>query len=285
MTGNSHASQLHPSIRRSPAEVMAGDFCHDTLTGRFSTANLPTTFTGGSPQPVATMINVRNIREAILIAAVLFLSINSIAARTNAFGMQPTEDLSQVVTRSRPGVVEILTERTDGSAVGSGVVIRAGKDGSADILTAAHIVARAENLLVRMFDEKWVEAVVIVEDHERDVALIRTCCVAGVTPVDVSSSEPPLPGSPVFAMGYPMNGAATVTRGVVSAVTENLENDRIEIQTDAAINPGNSGGPLFSADGKLIGINSYTMKGDDGEFIDGISFAIAMSTVQRVIGE
>ncbi|MCZ6539767.1 MAG: trypsin-like peptidase domain-containing protein, partial [Chloroflexi bacterium] len=224
-------------------------------------------------------------REAILIADVLFLSINSAMASDVASGTQPTEDLCQVVTRSRPGVVEILIERADGSAVGSGVVIRAGKDGSADIITAAHIVARAENLLVRMFDEKWVEAVVIVEDPERDVALIRTCCVIGVTPVDMSRGEPPLPGSPVFAMGYPMNGAATVTRGIVSAVTENLEYGRIEIQTDAAINPGNSGGPLFSADGQLIGINSYTMKGDDGGFIDGISFAIAMSTVRQVIGE
>ena len=219
----------------------------------------------------------------------LILAVNTAVARTDASDVQSsinsTRDLSQVIAESRPSVVKIQIERTDGLFGGSGVVIRAGKDGSADILTAAHVIARADRILVQLFDEKWIEAVVVVEDSGRDVALIQACCVAGLVPVKVSNRDLPLPGSPVFAMGYPTNISASVTMGIVSAVNENLDADRIEIQTDAAINPGNSGGPLFSADGLLIGITSYTLETDDGGFIDGISFAIAMSTVQQVIGE
>lgn len=229
------------------------------------------------------MIKIKNIREAILVAAVLILSVNSVAVRTSA--SDAAGDLSQVVAQSRPSVVKIQTVRADRLFGGSGVVIRSGKDGSADILTAAHVVARADKVLIQLFDEKWIEGVVVVEDEERDVALIRACCVAGLVSAELSPGEPPLPGSSVFAMGYPTNDTASVSKGIVSAVIENLEADRIEIQTDAAINPGNSGGPLFSANGQLIGINSYTLEGDAGGFVDGISFAIAMSTVRQVIGK
>ena len=74
-----------------------------------------------------------------------------------------------------------------------------------------------------------------------------------------------------------------MTIGIVSAVSENLEMDRVEIQTDAAINPGNSGGPLFSGNGQLVGINVTTVKERGGKIIEGISLAIAMSTIQRTV--
>ena len=127
-----------------------------------------------------------------------------------------------------------------------------------------------------------MEAEVVVDDPTRDVAMIRACCLPGLIPAELHPGDVPMPGSAVYAMGYP-RGEATVTIGIVSGIRDNSEADRIEIQTDAAINPGNSGGPLFTLDGRVVGINSYKVNGV-GRLIDGISFAIAIPTIERVIG-
>ena len=86
-------------------------------------------------------------------------------------------------------------------------------------------------------------------------------------------------------MGYPLGlDRATVTRGIVSAVWLDNAMERWLVQTDAPINPGNSGGPLFTMDGKVVGINTFIIReSSSGISVEGFGFAVATRTVQELL--
>lgn len=157
----------------------------------------------------------------------------------------------------------------DNESLGSGFIISA--DGY--ILTNAHVVEDAEEILVRLADKREYRARVIGADARSDVALIR---IDATDLPRVSLGDPSRlkVGEWVLAIGSPFGFEQTVTAGIVSAKERSLPDENFVpfIQTDVAINPGNSGGPLFNLKGEVIGINSQIYSRTGGFM--GLSFAI-----------
>jgi serine protease Do len=153
--------------------------------------------------------------------------------------------------------------------LGSGFIISA--DGY--ILTNAHVVDGADEVLVKLTDKREFKAKIIGSDKRTDVALIK---IEATNLPKATIGDPALlkVGEWVAAMGSPLGFENTMTAGIVSAKGRALpqENYVPFIQTDVAINPGNSGGPLYNLRGEVVGINSR-ISGNTGSYI-GISFSI-----------
>ncbi len=154
-------------------------------------------------------------------------------------------------------------------SLGSGFIIAS--DGY--ILTNAHVVNDADEVLVKLFDKREFKAKIIGVDKRTDVALIK---------IDATNLPKATIGDPtalkvgewVAAIGSPFGLENTMTAGIVSAKGRALpqENYVPFIQTDAAINPGNSGGPLYNLRGEVVGINSQIYSRSGGSM--GLSFSI-----------
>ncbi|MDR1367784.1 MAG: DegQ family serine endoprotease [Candidatus Accumulibacter sp.] len=154
-------------------------------------------------------------------------------------------------------------------SLGSGFIIST--DGY--ILTNAHVIDSADEILVRLTDKREFKANVIGADKRTDVALIRIDA-KNLPAVSFGDPNSLKVGEWVVAIGSPFGFDNSVTAGIVSAKGRSLpqENYVPFIQTDVAVNPGNSGGPLFNLKGEVIGINSQIYSRSGGFM--GISFAI-----------
>lgn len=162
-------------------------------------------------------------------------------------------------------------------SLGSGFIISA--DGY--VLTNAHVVDDADEVLVKLTDKREFKAKVIGSDRRTDVALIKIEA-SGLPVVKLGDPERLKVGEWVVAIGSPFGFDSTVTAGIVSAKGRSLPQENFVpfIQTDVAINPGNSGGPLFNLAGEVIGINSQIYSRSGGFM--GISFAIPIDVAMKV---
>ncbi len=160
---------------------------------------------------------------------------------------------------------------------GSGFIVRA--DGL--ILTNAHVVSDADEVVVKLTDRREFVAKVLGTDKLTDIAVLKIDA-QGLPSVSLAPPRPLQVGEWVLAIGSPFGFESTVTAGVISATRRSLPGDGSVpfIQTDAAINPGNSGGPLINMAGEVIGINAqiFTLSGG----YQGVSFAIPMDVANRV---
>ncbi|MBK1693964.1 serine peptidase [Chromatium weissei] len=171
-------------------------------------------------------------------------------------------------------------DNTQSRSLGSGFIISA--DGY--VLTNAHVVESAEEIVVRTNDFREFVATVIGADKRSDIALLK---IAGaeLPTVRIGSSKNLQVGEWVLAIGSPFGFDASATAGIVSAMGRSLptENYVPFIQTDVAINPGNSGGPLFNLDGAVVGVNSQIYSRTGGFM--GLSFAIPIDVVMDVVNQ
>ncbi len=162
---------------------------------------------------------------------------------------------------------------------GSGVIVR--DDGV--ILTNNHVIANADDVVVRLSDGREFNAVVLGTDAESDLAVIQID--AGVVPAaTLGDSESAEAGEWVLAIGNPFGLDQTVTSGIISASGRTglgLATFENFLQTDAAINPGNSGGPLVNLYGEVIGINTAINTRTGGS--DGVGFAIPSRMARNVL--
>ncbi|WP_313954033.1 DegQ family serine endoprotease [Accumulibacter sp.] len=165
----------------------------------------------------------------------------------------------------------------ESKSLGSGFVVSA--DGY--ILTNAHVVDAADEILVRLTDKRELKARVIGADKRTDVALIKIEAT-GLPTVRFGDPNVLKVGEWVVAIGSPFGFDNSVTAGIVSAKGRSLpqENYVPFIQTDVAVNPGNSGGPLFNLKGEVVGINSQIYSRSGGFM--GISFAIPIDVAMEV---
>ena len=154
-------------------------------------------------------------------------------------------------------------------SLGSGFIISS--DGY--ILTNAHVVDGADEVIVKLFDRREFKAKIIGSDRRTDVALVKIE-TTGLPKVTVGDPAKLKVGEWVAAIGSPFGLENTMTAGIVSAKGRALpqENYVPFIQTDVAINPGNSGGPLFNLSGEVVGINSQIYSRTGGSV--GLSFSI-----------
>lgn len=162
-------------------------------------------------------------------------------------------------------------------SLGSGFII----SGDGYVLTNNHVVADADEIIVRLSDRSELEAKLVGADPRTDVALLKVEG-KGLPAVKLGRSEVLKVGEWVLAIGSPFGFDHSVTAGIVSAKGRSLPNENYVpfIQTDVAINPGNSGGPLFNLDGEVVGINSQIFTRSGGFM--GLSFAIPIDVAMNV---
>lgn len=165
----------------------------------------------------------------------------------------------------------------EAQSLGSGFIISA--DGY--VLTNNHVIADADEIIVRLSDRSELEAKLVGTDPRSDVALLKVEG-NGLPTVKLGKSQELKVGEWVLAIGSPFGFDHSVTAGIVSAKGRSLPNESYVpfIQTDVAINPGNSGGPLFNLAGEVVGINSQIFTRSGGFM--GLSFAIPMSVAMDV---
>ena len=163
---------------------------------------------------------------------------------------------------------------------GSGVIIS--PDGY--IITNHHVIDNSSEVIVTTNDNKEYEAVIVGSDEVTDVAVLKINSNEKFEYLFFGDSENSEIGQWVLAVGNPYNLNSTVTAGIISSKSRDLnEYDQINqsfIQTDAAVNIGNSGGALVNINGELIGINT-AIQSMTGGFV-GYSFAIPSNIVRKI---
>jgi len=159
--------------------------------------------------------------------------------------------------------------------VGSGFILNA--DGY--VMTNAHVVEGADEVIVTLADKREFKAKTIGADKRSDVALVKIEA-SGLPTVRIGDASKLKVGEWVIAIGSPFGLESTVTAGIVSAKSRDTGDLLPLIQTDVAINPGNSGGPLINMRGEVVGINSQIYSRSGGYM--GISFAIPIDEAIRV---
>jgi len=199
-----------------------------------------------------------------------------------------------VAQKSQKTVVGITTDITQsvntffgqqtqkGQSMGSGFIV----DSNGYILTNAHVIGDGEydKISVSLIDGTTEEGKVLWYDTTLDLAVIKIE-KTGLPAVELGNSDELTVGEPVVAIGNPMtlDLERTVTDGIVSGLNrsitfENGTTIKPLIQTNASINSGNSGGPLFSAEGKVIGINTAKMSS-----AEGLGFSIPINTAKSIL--
>jgi serine protease Do len=159
--------------------------------------------------------------------------------------------------------------------VGSGFILSA--DGF--VMTNAHVVDGADEVMVTLTDKREFKARIVGFDKRTDVAVVKIEAT-GLPAVKVGDVNKLKVGEWVLAIGSPFGLENTVTAGIVSAKQRDTGDYLPFIQTDVAINPGNSGGPLLNMRGEVVGINSQIYSRSGGFM--GISFAIPIDEAIRV---
>lgn len=166
----------------------------------------------------------------------------------------------------------------EASSLGSGFITT--QDGY--VVTNYHVIAQADEIIVRLSDRRELSAELVGVDKRSDVALLKVDAT-NLPVLETGSSKELKVGEWVVAIGSPFGFDHSVTAGIVSAKGRSLPSENYVpfIQTDVAINPGNSGGPLFNLKGEVVGINSQIFSRTGGFM--GVSFAIPIDVAQRVV--
>lgn len=202
--------------------------------------------------------------------------------------------------QSAAGLPELSLQQLYRSCVSSVVGIRAYKDGQlgyswgtgivmrADgyILTNEHVIDGATRAAVVLADGTEYDALLVGEDTQTDIALLKIDA-DGLPAAVFGSSDELTVGDGVVAIGNPLSDqlSGTMTDGIVSAISRSISvNGRTMtlIQTTAALNQGNSGGPLFNMYGQVVGITNMKMSGSSSVAVEGLGFAIPSATVKAV---
>ena len=167
------------------------------------------------------------------------------------------------------------------SSLGSGFIV----DPSGIIVTNNHVIADAEEILIRLHDESELEAEVVGRDPKTDLAVLKVSPKEPLTALAFGDSGGTRVGDWVVAIGNPFGLGGSVTAGIVSARKRDIRAGPYDefIQTDAAINKGNSGGPMLNLEGKVIGVNTAIYSPSGGSV--GIGFAVPSSLAVPVIDQ
>ena len=213
--------------------------------------------------------------------AVVYIKVTQTGKTQRVRVRDPFEDFfGDFFGRGGGGGQEREFKTPDKHGAGSGVIISS--DGY--IVTNNHVVGDADEIEVKLNDNREFKGRIIGCDPNTDLALIKIDS-KNLPTVPIGNSDDLKLGQWVLAVGNPFNLTSTVTAGIVSAKARSLGANGIEsfIQTDAAINAGNSGGALVNERGELVGINAmlYSQTGS----YSGYGFAIPTSIMNKVVAD
>ncbi len=246
---------------------------------------------------------MRDRLVAIVVSSLMLFAMPAVATIPAAVDGQPVPSLAPMLERAKPAIVHIATtsratsahpgldpffehffgvvpKRRDKSrGLGSGVIYDAA---NGYIITNAHVVEDAEDIIVTLSNGHSEKAKLIGADPEADIAVLQIGA-KGLQGIPLADSSKLRVGDFVVAIGNPFGLKQTVTSGIVSALGRSglgIESYENFIQTDASINPGNSGGALVNLKGELVGINTAIL-GPNGASI-GIGFAIPANMARSI---
>lgn len=194
--------------------------------------------------------------------------------------------LQEIYEKNIPSVVSITASAAGSTATGTGVILS--KKGY--LVTNYHVIEDAQNLTVRLTDERELEAAVVGTDPVSDLAVLYIQA-EGLTEAQFGDSDALRVGDAVVAIGDPLGVElrGTMTNGIVSAINRDVSvNGRTMnlIQTNAALNSGNSGGPLINGYGQVVGINTMKIGAfTDKSGVEGLGFAIPSATVKEIVNQ
>ncbi len=217
-----------------------------------------------------------DLAEKLMPSVVNISTTTTITTQSNPFPFQfppgsPFEDMFKEFG---------APQERQSAALGSGFII----DEKGIVITNNHVIADAEDIIVRVNGDKEFKAKVIGADPLSDLAVLQLETEEKFIPVKFGDSDKARIGDWVIAIGNPFGLGGTVTSGIISARNRSIGLSRYEdyIQTDASINSGNSGGPLFDMQGNVIGINTAIL-GRNGSI--GIGFSIPSNSAKIVIDQ
>jgi serine protease Do len=232
----------------------------------------------------------------ISITILILINICDLSMKNGPFSTAGAQSLRNVFQQVNPAVVVVVTREGGFSRsipnmpvirgnLGSGIVVS--KDGL--IMTAEHVVHVADKVIVHFLDGSQIPAKVISSAQQADVAILKLNYLPDdLHVVEIGNSDLVEIGDEVFVVGAPYGIDHTLTVGHLSGRRKTMgvcnQITPIEfLQTDAGINVGNSGGPLFSIDGKLIGIVSHILSKSGGS--EGLGFAVSINTAKSLLME
>ncbi len=228
-------------------------------------------FTDLVDQVGPSVVNIRTMEKVVPRAAPGGSGDEEMLEFFRRFGLPMPNMPRQAPRSNRPA-----PEEDQPKGVGSGFIFSS--DGL--IMTNAHVVEGADEVLVTLTDKREFKAKILGSDKRSDVALVKIEAT-GLPAIKVGDVGRLRVGEWVMAIGSPFGLDNTVTAGIVSAKQRDTGDYLPFIQTDVAINPGNSGGPLINMRGEVVGINSQIYSRSGGFM--GISFAIPMDEAVRVV--
>ena len=228
------------------------------------------------------------------------------ASSANSNTIQPTgpsarlPDFSQLAAQVSPAVVSVtVREKPEqgqaqfrmGMTGPHPKMVREGRasgfiiDPNGTIVTNNHVVKDASQVTVTMNDGTELPAKVVGTDPRTDLAVIKVDAGHPLPALKLGNSNDVEPGQWVIAVGNPFGLGGTVTAGIVSARGRDIGAGPYDafLQVDAAINRGNSGGPLFTQDGKVVGVNTAILSPSGGSV--GIGFAIPSNLVKDITNQ
>ncbi|MGH6968756.1 MAG: DegQ family serine endoprotease [Stellaceae bacterium] len=190
------------------------------------------------------------------------------------------EFFKDFLDKNRPGGQPQALPR-HATSLGSGFIV----DPSGLVVTNNHVIADADQITVTLQDNTSFKAEVVGKDSKTDLALLRIKSAKPLPFVKFGDSDKTRVGDWVLAIGNPFGLGGTVTAGILSARSREIDSGPYDdfLQTDAAINRGNSGGPMFDMDGNVIGINTAIFSPSGGSI--GIGFAIPSNLARPVIDQ
>ena len=233
------------------------------------------------------------LAQFVVFCTIIFSCLSLFAIEENSHRETP---LVRAARECKGAIVNIHTEKSASggrdkrffapkerkvTGMGTGIVV----DERGYIVTNRHVIHEVEQIIVTQEDGQTYSAQVVEDDKQHDLALIRVFPTSKMKVMDMGTSSDIMLAEQVFAVGNAFGYEHTMTAGIVSAVSRDVEVDETQsyknlIQTDASINPGNSGGPLLNLDGEVIGINVAIRAG-----AQRIGFAIPIDDARRVIAQ
>lgn len=289
MTFANPSKKLHPSLMRT--RVLAGA----VALAAGGAAWLPATPVHAQAQAQAPIAVARalpdfsDLVDQVGPSVVNIRTVERVAQRGGPGGAPMDEEMQEFFRRffgpnfpglpgpggqgpRRPGPPQ---EEPRPRGVGSGFILT--PDGY--VMTNAHVVEDASEVIVTLTDKREFKARIVGSDQRTDVAVVKIDAT-GLPAVKVGDISRLRVGEWVMAIGSPFGLENTVTAGIVSAKQRDTGSYLPFIQTDVAINPGNSGGPLINMRGEVVGINSQIYSRSGGFM--GISFSIPIDEAMRV---
>lgn len=266
------------------SSLMTGAIMSDKVSVASTAQAAPSAFVTPQAAAPAGLVDLTTAAERS-VNSVVYIKVTKNAVRQRVTVRDPFEDFfgdffgfgNRGQGQGRQQEIETQPKR---QGAGSGVIISA--DGY--IVTNNHVVAGADEILVKLNDNTEYKGRIIGLDETTDLALVKVEA-KNLPAITIGNSDALKIGEWVLAVGNPFNLTSTVTAGIVSAKARSLGANGVEsfIQTDAAINAGNSGGALVNERGELVGINAM-LYSQTGSYA-GYGFAIPTSIMNKVVAD